>query len=777
MSNTIYIDCNRANSQHTTATNNEWHYKLNTELLLPKGTSVQVQESFVNKKGINGGSIEIDEDIIEEITYTFYITENPHFLPVADGGADPHIPWFRSTLCCDTDTFRGNFDETLDPENEIDRIVKGYWLRTGQDPAVPPATQPTYYKTTATPASYNGVHKTPDFTSFGGCSQVLPQVRFVADIGADGGQRIEPIIRTLTFSIPKGVYGVGELSQLIQDQFNGVKYYDEVSNKIIEIDSTTRRRNDEESYNTAGAYDGQIFNKPFCDLTSSVGRSYSTSRDTPIENDEAFLCGADYNDLMVFLRDTAISTGDPLANHTFDLQWMKGNPVDDVARTADPTNKKIRPFYCLRTNYDDGTNNPRYLTNTDHVVDPNNTLSEYWLYQYDADYAFTKRLIGTTNFSIKYDTEKNGYSLNGLHNVMRASSHDRFGSKIISAGQPVINFKKCRRGAFQDHTWNSNPAKKASKMKVFGALNTPETRDMGIMILNWGSKTTAKYRTNKKDIKTPQCARFGDWFDTVQTRDEAWKKTIWYRLGFDYNQLNDVSTHTNLQYNKQVYTDYGFTTNVPLTNDIIPTTSTLSNPNEFKPELPDGHKPPANAVFDDGLQIYNVCSYAMPYSPFQPAGGGIIQGIYANSLFTECATYPTIIADVGGVVAKRLPNLTKHPYYLITSDICNNYKDNVKRGDVMPLLGVVAKTSLSNQDFISSQNRIVQVLSQDQVINKIHIKILNPDLTAPSLEENSSIIIKLDLPNKTPLSILEDDPQNKQEVQQIISQQNQLVGN
>ena len=81
MSNAIYIDCNRNNSQHNTKNNNEWQYKLNTELLLPKGTTIQIQESFVNKKGINGGSIEIDEDIIETITFCNYISEVPHYIP------------------------------------------------------------------------------------------------------------------------------------------------------------------------------------------------------------------------------------------------------------------------------------------------------------------------------------------------------------------------------------------------------------------------------------------------------------------------------------------------------------------------------------------------------------------------------------------------------------------------------------------------------------------------------------------------------------------------
>ena len=760
MSNTTYIDCNRNHANHNTTNNNEWTYKLNTELLLPKGTEIQVQESFVNKKGINGGSIEIDEDIIEEITYTYYITEEPHYMGEADHGADPTIPWYRSTLGIDVETFRGNFDNTLDTEAEINKIVQGYWLRTGAN-----------FATTPTPASYNGIHKTPDFSSFGGCNQVLPHVKLIADPAAQGGFRLMPDIKTLTFSIPKGVYGVGEISQLIEDQFNGVKYYDTFSNKIIEQNDVFRRQNNLALYNTTDEYDGQFFNGPFVQLIDSVARTFSTSRDDPI-TDDFFLCGADYNDLMIFLRDKAITTASALAQQTFDLKWIKGNPTDDVARAADPENKKIRPFYSLRLNYDDGTNTSLSPSNAGHVKDANATGSEYWLYQYnDEEDLQRRRMIGTSNFSIKYDTENNGYSINGLHNVKRSSSHDRFGSKMESAGQPVINFKKCRRGAF-DGTWSATPAKKLSKKKALSALNTPETRDMGIMIINWASKTTGLTRTTKNEIFTPNCARFGDYYDTIQNRDENWKKTIWHRLGFDYDQLNDVSTHTNFQYNKQVYTDYGFTTNVNLTNDIIPTISTLSNPNEFKPKNPEGGA--GNEAFTSGFQFYTMLNYAMPFSPFNTEG---CQGLYASSLFAETATYPVIISDVGGVIANRLPSLTKHPYYLITCDVCDNYKDNVKKGDVLPLLGVVPKTSLSNQDFIASENQIVQVLSQDKVINKIHIKILNPDLTNPVLDPNSSVILKLTVPNKTPLSLLEQNPANKKLIEQIIATQNELVGN
>ena len=82
MSNTIYIDSNKANCINQEGDENAWTYKLNTELLLPKGTQISVQNAFINKKGITGGSIEIDEDIEETLSYTYYITETPHFKPV-----------------------------------------------------------------------------------------------------------------------------------------------------------------------------------------------------------------------------------------------------------------------------------------------------------------------------------------------------------------------------------------------------------------------------------------------------------------------------------------------------------------------------------------------------------------------------------------------------------------------------------------------------------------------------------------------------------------------
>ena len=81
---TIYVDCNREFSKYKEDIhNNSWEYKLNQELYLPKGTQISLDNTFINLKGITGGSIEIEEDVLERIDFGFYVTEAPHFNPVA----------------------------------------------------------------------------------------------------------------------------------------------------------------------------------------------------------------------------------------------------------------------------------------------------------------------------------------------------------------------------------------------------------------------------------------------------------------------------------------------------------------------------------------------------------------------------------------------------------------------------------------------------------------------------------------------------------------------
>ena len=776
MSNILYIDANRQNSNFTTDENNEWQTKLNTEHLLPKGTQIQIQTSFINKKGINGGSIEIDEDIVEEISYYLYITEQAHIVPTAEkpaGGGEILTPWFRGSLACSANTFRGNFNFPC-PVEPISDIVYG---SLNQDPYTP----------------YNDTYKTPDFMAYGGSNAILPHCQWQysatthpitnPQVPPRAGYTLTPQIKTLKISVPKGVYGIGELGQLIEDQFNGIKFYDEANDVIIDKADTYLRRDDADLYNvdannansSADIYDGQPYNRPFLQEIDVMPRYYQTDYDEPSVGHnigaDAFLNMEDFKTMV----DYSVNVNSDMSTHpnqSFSWWWMRGNPQQDNDRIIHPNLYPIRPFYLLRQNYDTDAVGSRGANEHEishgHTDDSVLTRNDYNLYGYASGAIFRKKLIGTTNFTFKYDAEKNGFSINGLHNCMRSMSHDRFGSKIASSGQTVINFKKVRSGGTVydgASAYFNTPALKEIRNKIIGSLNSPETRDGGVMIVNWGLATANKNKTTNKNIFNTELAQFQDFFTSEEEAQEVWKTTLWYRLGFDFEQLCK-SNGTNIRYNKDPVPDYGFTTDVQIDNTIVSTLSTLNNPMSYKPA--------GSTDADAGFQLFNTMNMAIPNRRADVAD---VQGLYANSPYYECAVYPVIIADVGGIVAKRLPTLTKHPYFLITTDLCDNYKDNVKKGDVLPLIGVVPKTSLSNQDFITAENQIVQVLSQDKIINNFNIKILNPDLTAPQLEENSSIILKLTLPNITPLSLLENDPTKKQIVQQIQATQNELVGN
>ena len=82
MADVLYIDCNRKLSIKSEENTNEWEFKLQDEaLLLPQGTQVSIQESFINKKGVSGNTIVIDEPITTTIQYGYYISHSPVFAP------------------------------------------------------------------------------------------------------------------------------------------------------------------------------------------------------------------------------------------------------------------------------------------------------------------------------------------------------------------------------------------------------------------------------------------------------------------------------------------------------------------------------------------------------------------------------------------------------------------------------------------------------------------------------------------------------------------------
>ena len=74
--------------------------------------------------------------------------------------------------------------------------------------------------------------------------------------------------------------------------------------------------------------------------------------------------------------------------------------------------------------------------------------------------------------------------------------------------------------------------------------------------------------------------------------------------------------------------------------------------------------------------------------------------------------------------------------------------DDIINYNNMPILGIVNKSNLSNEDFIVGFNDMLHWTQQDIVLNKITVFILNNDLTEPKLGPNSSIMLEI-TPNIT----------------------------
>lgn len=307
----------------------------------------------------------------------------------------------------------------------------------------------------------------------------------------------------------------------------------------------------------------------------------------------------------------------------------------------------------------------------------------------------------------------------------------------------------------QNYTIINEGTTDAIKSTIRSCLETPVSRIGGVVVYNFAKSTALKYGDKKLDDIFETHASYEDFFSSRKQAEKIWKtKTLWGKLGFSYDQLNSEDyMETIAQYNKTGGLKMrGITTNTKLDISTIPQVSTQNNPTKGTMSQYVG-----GVEINSPIQYFNNFDYSTPRTQrttrvadnSQTNNGDNIQS-YAGSRY-NMATMINVEANPTPITADRLPSLSKFGYYLITSDLVPTYKDVVSKGDPLGLLGVVAKTNLSNQDFIPvAGSEIVQMLNEDTPIQNIKVKVLNPDLTNPELSENSSIIIRIDVPIPPP---------------------------
>ena len=83
---------------------------------------------------------------------------------------------------------------------------------------------------------------------------------------------------------------------------------------------------------------------------------------------------------------------------------------------------------------------------------------------------------------------------------------------------------------------------------IKAALQTPQDHISGIFIFNM-AKTTAQVESDYLDSNSVEVGRiYNDYFSTDLKAAEAWQKTIWYRLGFNYETFNTISSNKLASY-------------------------------------------------------------------------------------------------------------------------------------------------------------------------------------------------------------------------------------
>lgn len=789
MSNVLYIDANSRNSTILTEDNNKYRYKLPNSLSLPTGTQISAQSSVINLQGITGASIEITEDIEEKLMVQYYIKDTTFPIP-QDGlvinNGDGSYKLYHDL------SYVGNGVETMGGGGK-------YGTSTFQPEDFPH----DGYGSGLLPAndSQKNLMGFSEITMPICCGS---QFRPVADGGEMPltSQYFIPMMGEIKISIPKGVYSISKIAQLITDQMNGVKIPDEDNIDFIAaqkaasewtgyaVNNTTARRVEVMTNFPENIDAPQNYTLPYLKLWNSTG-----ARPT-----------AGSNPQFKSYDKGGLNTNHPPRPFTYEEEEERGIAAVGLhPEFASGVRKNIIQGYV-------GNNVPAAY-NVDGVI--SSLTAEKKMFrgfndpQFEADttalYTDNRKnykpfvngfAVGSTQFKMDYDTEKNGFTIQYCHTPRFIPTYDRYGGKYNNPGQEAAFIR--RPAGTNNPTENeyfntgNNPPK-----NVYEVFSSPMTQTTGFMVMNW-AYNTCKNKGSKPDIEgqrndlranlsatelegIDKFRTYNEWFDTEKEAKDAWETTIWARLGFTYDDLQNpekfAENYTPSIVNLEDITSFrneGFTTDEELDSSVLTTISS-----QYSSISHDGSKGSTAKPTDDSIiaintnisevQIFNTGDVSIPFNPYNnnsKVGAASVFG-YKGSLFNGAVMFP-VLTKSKDVVASALPILSNDGYILITSDLVE-LDDITKGGQFLGILDLIPKSNLSNQDYVSDRNQMIHTLTNPKVIDDITINILNSDLTDIALRPNSTVLLKITFPIPKP-TVLLSSAINQQEEQAIIQQ-------
>ena len=750
---TRYINLDASQAIEINENNNRYTVQLNETLELPTGTNIQVQNSLINLQGITGQSIELEKDFFEEILFNYYLVDTSYSAPIA-GVTDPSKITNYNLYADMRNSFNGEFGFLPQPNGLIQRNESEF---------------------------LNG--------KFGFTENVLPLVGVrQLTIGGTTENKLVPLVGRAPINIKKGIYSVESLAQLITDQIN----------RVVASGDELDFNPDQSNYDfvrTSGAYNGLSVNY-------TTTRMIQTPTKDQIENFKQPGGGLWSKDLPGV---RALGLDD---NDEYGVYGIKPTHFDEVIKQAKTATYKPSTDYpdlaselkCFQEPLVPGTDNPQFgitlqRTNAGNGEVDANGFKNYCLFN-------NGTMIGTTGFSMDYDSKASGFSFSHLHEPRRIPTNDRFGNSLQNPSQECV---------FTKRIYNPLELKTAipydyyegttdnEKELIYGTLNAIMGRTSGIQVFNWAYSTAKKNATaditnlygvpgsgdNPDSNDNNDFKNYNDFFTTRKEAETAWRDTLWFRLGFTYDQLQNNDNYEVNYWFGDNETLQGITTQPDVDGSLIPFVSTLYNDFGLAAEsTTEGDQAkilPAVGV----LQLFDLNDCNVPLIPFNNNKAGpkypdgttaqeVCVSPYMGSFYTYAVCIPVQVAGLD-ITAKELPRLSINGYMLILSDLVNQ-NDQAGNRSECGILDLIPKSSLSNQDFIATINEIVHTLSNPKVVNSIEINILNGDLTDLSLEPNSTVLVKITTPTPRPTELLANVQENiaENQVQQTVEQTQQL---
>jgi hypothetical protein len=733
MSNTVYIDVNTKNSVNVNSTNNRFEYRLPNVMNLPTGTEIGLQSSIVNLKGINGASVEINEDIEETIIYQYYAVDTTYDSPV---------------------------EKPL--ENDVANLID-YKLIT--DLSV------KFNLTKEFPIA-TGVltQDEQDNLSFAGYTEeIMPLLTQVTS--PDGTNIAVPLTGKSRIFIKKGIYSIEKLATKITEQINRTRLINEDNDDVA-------NNNFYKDQKLAQQWNGFFVNNSTCRnfRIQTVGKWGEVNAGTLSPDDAS----------LKYLPFDRVGALDPemVSTETAFVDQIKG--LCDIIAVTPETNRQVR-----NNARQGGFSAAQAAADAPHtfakICPAASTQGKYWAgFEASNGYTnpFSRRVFsptsynpfyngfafGTTGFEIKYDTNNSGYSLSRLHQSRKIPSIDRFGTTLQSAGQECI-FNKNPTTAFVG----------TSNETVIRALTAIMSRTSGILVTNWAFDTARAMTdvepnyliplTPDQKKKCDEYKLFSDFFSSETKAKEAFETTIWSRLGFGYDDIqNDLKDGAGATFAPWYGTDQvvqGFTTDMQHDQTILPQISTIYNPlTEGKVDArihgqndASGNvinTPPYRGALPavSNVQFFNMSGNNVPASDYNNnlAAAAINTAPFQGSVYKKAVMIP-VVTTSKDFTAKKLPTLSKNGYMVITSDLVEPV-DILKNQQNSGVLDIIPKSNLSNQDYVADRNILTHTLSNPKQVNTISMAILNPDLTDIDLEPDSSFLFRISIPIPKPTNFL-----------------------